>query len=62
MRIGDADIGRLPSRDLSETLVRLGLAAFLLIVCWRVFAPFAQLFLWGLVLAVALYPLQQRLF
>lgn len=60
MLAGDKNLRRLLSRDLAETLVRLGLVAFLLVVSWRVFQPFAQLVLWALILAVALDPLHRR--
>lgn len=60
MRADDETLRKLLSRDLAETLIRLGLAAFLLIVSWRVFQPFAQLVLWALILAVALDPLHRR--
>ena len=60
MQAGDKNLRKLLSRDLAETLIRLGLVAFLLVVSWRVFEPFAQLVLWALILAVALGPLHQR--
>ena len=60
MQVSDASFRKLLSRDLAETLIRLGLAAFLLVVSWRVFEPFAQLVLWALILAVALDPLHRR--
>ena len=49
------------SKDLFETLVRFGLIVFLAIMCARVFAPFASLMIWGLILAVALEPLNAKL-
>jgi predicted PurR-regulated permease PerM len=49
------------SRDLMEVLIRVGLIGFLIVVCLQIFAPFASLMLWGLILAVSLYPLQLRL-
>jgi predicted PurR-regulated permease PerM len=60
MQVSDANLKKLLSRSLSETLIRLGLAAFLLVVSWRVFEPFAQLVLWALILAVALDPLHRQ--
>lgn len=45
------------SSDLTETLIRVGLIFFLAVMCVRVFAPFASLVIWGLILAVALEPL-----
>ena len=47
------------SQDLMEVLVRFALIAFLVLMCYWIFAPFAGLMLWGIILAVALYPLQQ---
>ncbi len=42
--------------DLSDALIRLGLIAFLVILCARLFAPFLSL-----ILAVTLYPLHQMI-
>ena len=47
--------------DLMNTLIRLGLIAIIAILSYRVFAPFEGMMLWGLILAVALYPLHQSL-
>lgn len=60
MLAADENLRRLLSKDLSETLIRLGLVAFLLVVSWRVFQPFAQLVLWALILAVSLDPVHRR--
>ena len=49
------------SEDLMSVLIRVGLIAFIIVLSARVFAPFALLILWALVLAVALYPLQRKL-
>jgi len=49
------------SKDLIDVLIRAGLIALIAVMCVRVFAPFAGLMTWALILAVALYPLQQRL-
>lgn len=48
-------------KDYMEAMIRLGLIAFLLILCMRVFAPFAELMVWAVILAIALYPLHQIL-
>jgi predicted PurR-regulated permease PerM len=45
------------SRDLLETLIRAAVLGLLVFLSLRVFAPFANLMLWGLILAVALEPL-----
>ena len=49
------------SKDLMEVFIRIGLIGFIVVMCVRIFAPFAGLTLWALILAVALYPLHQRL-
>jgi predicted PurR-regulated permease PerM len=51
---------RLQSR-LLDVLIRAGLLALLVLLCYRVFSPFLSLMAWALILAVSLYPLQQRL-
>lgn len=56
-----AELRRLLSKDLIEAMIRVGLIAFVVVMCVRVFAPFAGLITWALILAVALYPLHQRL-
>jgi predicted PurR-regulated permease PerM len=44
-----------------DLLIRVGLIAFVAILCARIFAPFTGLLLWALILAVALYPLHRGL-
>jgi predicted PurR-regulated permease PerM len=61
MSTNDATIRKFLSRDLTETLIRVGLIAFLVVLCARVFAPFANLVVWGLILAIALEPLHGKL-
>jgi predicted PurR-regulated permease PerM len=61
MQSDNATFRKLLSKDLTETLIRFGLIAFMVVVCVWVFAPFAKFALWALILAVALYPLHQRL-
>ena len=61
MQLDNATFRKLLSKDLTETLIRFGLIAFMVVVCVWVFEPFAKFALWALVLAVALYPLHQRL-
>ncbi len=56
-----AQLRRLLSEDLIEVAIRIGLIAILIVVCVRIFAPFATLMLWGLILAVSLYPLSRRI-
>ncbi len=61
MQLDNATFRKLLSKDLTETLIRFGLIAFMVVVCVWVFEPFAKFALWALILAVALYPLHQRL-
>ena len=61
MSTTDATLQKAFSRELLETLFRFGLIVFLAVMCARVFAPFASLMIWGLILAVALEPLNARL-
>jgi len=49
------------SQGLLDVLIRAGLVAILVIICYRVFHPFLDLMLWAVILAVMLYPLQRRL-
>jgi predicted PurR-regulated permease PerM len=49
------------SRDLLDVLIRAALIAVLAIFCFRIFAPFLDLMVWAVILAVTLYPLQIRL-
>ena len=51
----------LRSKDFMDAMIRLGLLAMLVALCIRVVSPFVHLILWALVLAVAIYPLHQRL-
>ncbi|MEM5460772.1 AI-2E family transporter [Paraburkholderia phytofirmans] len=52
---------RVLSRQLLDVLIRAGLIAVLAVFCFRIFAPFLNLMVWALVLAITLYPLQVRL-
>ena len=56
MSTNEAMLRKVQSKDLFETLIRVGLIIFLAVMCARVFAPFASLMIWGLILAVALEP------
>lgn len=56
-----ATLRQLFSQDMLDVLVRVGLIALMAVVCFRIFAPFMNLLLWGLILSVALYPLQQKI-
>ncbi|MGF6394639.1 AI-2E family transporter [Pseudomonas plecoglossicida] len=49
------------SRGLLDVLIKAGLIAALVIFSFQVFQPFLELMLWAVILAVTLYPLQQRI-
>jgi predicted PurR-regulated permease PerM len=49
------------SRLLLDVLIRAGLILALVMLCYRIFAPFLVLMVWALILAIALYPLHQAL-
>ena len=61
MQIDNSTIRKMMSRDFTNVVIRIGLIAFLVVMCVRIFAPFANLVLWALILAIALYPLHQLL-
>ena len=61
MPLDDKTLRKLLSRDLMDLIIRVGLIAFVVVMSVRIFAPFAGLMLWALILAVALYPLHRRL-
>jgi predicted PurR-regulated permease PerM len=43
-----------------DAAIRIGLITLLVIMCWSIFKPFANLMVWALILAIALYPLHRR--
>ena len=61
MQVDDSMFRKMLSRDFPDAVIRIGLVIFLIVMCVRVFAPFTNLMLWGVILAVALYPLHQHL-
>jgi predicted PurR-regulated permease PerM len=61
MQRDSAAIRAFVCRDLIDLLIRVGLIAFVTILCVRIFAPFTGLLLCASVLAVALYPLYRSL-
>jgi predicted PurR-regulated permease PerM len=52
---------RSSSQRLLDVLIRAGLIAALVIICYRIFHPFLDLMLWSMILAVTLYPLHRKL-
>lgn len=61
MQLENSAIRKLLSKEFMDTFIRIGLIVFLVILCARIFAPFANLLLWAMILAIALYPLHRRL-
>lgn len=51
----------LTPNELMDTMIRFGVVVLLVILCLRVFSPFLNIMVWALVLAIALYPLHQKL-
>jgi predicted PurR-regulated permease PerM len=61
MPLDNATIRKFLSSDMMDFTIRVGLIVFLVIMSVRVFAPFAGILIWALILAIALYPLHQRM-
>jgi predicted PurR-regulated permease PerM len=57
----DADLDVHLSGRLLDVLIRAGLIAAMVVLCYRIFAPFISLMTWAVILAVTLYPAQQRM-
>jgi len=57
----ELELERQGSSTLLDVLIRAGLILGLAVLCYRIFSPFLTLMVWALILAVALYPLQQFL-
>lgn len=51
----------LTAQLLLEVLLRFTVVILLVYICYKIFAPFMALLAWGLIMAVALYPVQQKL-
>jgi predicted PurR-regulated permease PerM len=52
---------RIATRDLTDTIIRIGMIIVLVVACVQVILPFAGLILWGLILGIALYPMHRAL-
>jgi predicted PurR-regulated permease PerM len=50
-----------PAPALWDTLIRVGLIGALAVLCFRIFSPFLSLTVSSIILAVAIYPLHQRI-
>jgi predicted PurR-regulated permease PerM len=57
----DDEHERLQSSLMLDVLIRAGLIVALVVLCYKVFAPFLTLMVWALILAVAMYPIHQWL-
>lgn len=57
----DAELERRMKAALLEVLIRAGLIAAMVVLCYQVFSPFLHLTVWAIILAVALYPFHQTL-
>ncbi len=57
----DQTLGNSLFTDLMEALIRFGVIAVLVFLTLRIFAPFTNVVLLGLILAIALYPWQRAL-
>jgi predicted PurR-regulated permease PerM len=55
----DAELERRMQTVLLDVLIRAGLIAAMVALCYQVFSPFLHLTVWAIILAVALYPLHQ---
>jgi predicted PurR-regulated permease PerM len=61
MQFDSEILRKLLSKDVTDFLIRIGLVAILVVLSLQIITPFANLLLWGLILAVSLFPLHQRL-
>ena len=57
----DADLEMRLSRKLLDVFIRAGLVFAMVVLCYRIFAPFISLMAWAVILAVTLYPAQRKL-
>ena len=57
----DIDLEQRLSRRLLDVFIRAGLVFVMAALCYRIFSPFISLMAWALILAVTLYPAQQKL-
>lgn len=57
----DLDLEQRLSGRLMDVFIRAGLVFALVVLCYRIFAPFISLMAWAVILAVTLYPAHQML-
>lgn len=61
MNLDESSVKKALSEDLMQLVIRVAIIGLLVFLCARIFAPFAGLMLWALILAVTLYPLNKKL-
>lgn len=61
MATDDSDTANSQVGQLTDALIRVGVIATLALLSLQVITPFANLLMWALILAIALYPLHLRL-
>ena len=49
------------ARHVAETAIRLGVLALLAVWCFQILQPFITPIVWGIIIAVAIFPLYRRL-
>ena len=59
--VPDRKLGKRGTSRLLDVFIRAGLILAVVILCYRVFAPFLTLTVWAVILAVTLYPLHQAI-
>ena len=57
----ESTLRRRDTSELLDVFIRAGLILALAVLCYQVFSPFLTLMVWAVILAVALYPVQQFL-
>lgn len=57
----DRDLEIRLSRRLLDVFIRAGLVLALVLLCYQIFSPFLSMMLWGVILAVTIYPLHWKL-
>jgi len=50
-----------PNQQVIDVAIKLGALSLILLFCFEIIRPFIMLVLWGAILAVALYPMHQKL-
>ena len=48
-------------KNAMSSFIQIAAVAILVVWCWRILEPFVSIILWGLIIAVALYPMHQSL-